>query len=87
MAIRDAYRVVDMATNSMPRLQFDGRKLYEDAVAKGVDIAQLVDRSGKSQRTVYRFITGELQTAETAQALSRALGYSVSRYLIRSEVA
>lgn len=73
-----------MATNPMPRLQFDGRKLYEDAVAKSLDIAGLVERSGRSQRTVYRFITGELQTAETAKALAKAVGYSVSRYLIRT---
>lgn len=83
----DAYLVVDMATTSMPRLQFDGRKLYEDAVAKGLDIPALVQRSGKSQRTVYRFITGDIQSTDTAQALARAIGYSVSRYLIRSEVA
>ena len=54
---------------------------------KGLDLDDLARKSGKSSRTVYRFISGDVQTPETATKLAAALGNRVSRYLIRAEGA
>lgn len=63
-------------------LRFDGRKLAFDMAAQSMDVADLARKSKLSGRTVYRFINNEVQTVRAARALSKALGYSVRRYLL-----
>lgn len=77
-----------MATRSLPKVVFDGRLMLEDAAAKNLDPKQLASRAkGKdrlSLRTVYRFLSGEVQTQNTARILARIIGRPVSRYIVRS---
>ena len=70
-----------------PRVTYDTAKLSEDIAAKGWFFSDLAKRAGVSNMTVTRFLRGEHQTNPTAKKLSRALGYSVRRYIIsdRSE--
>lgn len=68
-------------------LRFNGRLAAEDMAAKGLDIQDLANRSGLSQRTVYRFLNDEVQTIQSARRIASALGYSVRRYLVRSQEA
>lgn len=75
---------VAMATG-LPRLAYNGKLAFEDMVAKSLEIEDVVRKSKLSQRTVYRFFSGELQTSNTAKRIAKALGYSTRRYLIRSE--
>lgn len=62
-------------------IRFDGSKAAYDMTAKGWEIADLARHSRLSTRTVYRFISGEVQTSKTARAIAKALGFSVRRYL------
>lgn len=73
-----------MATRSMPRVAFDGQLMAEDAAVKGWGPQELAAKTrGKlSQRTVYRFLSNEVQTTRTAKILASVLGYSIRRYLI-----
>lgn len=64
--------------------RFNAELLTDDIALRGwlpVDIARL---AGVSDMTVYRFLSGERQTARTAKKLADALGYSVRRYYIAS---
>lgn len=65
-------------------LKFDGALMAEDIALKGWLPIELARRAQVSDMTVYRFLSGERQTAPTAKKLARALGYSVRRYLISS---
>lgn len=75
-----------MATRLVPRVAYDGRLMAEDAAAKGLGPQELADKTlGKlSQRTVYRFLSNEVQTNRTARVLAGVLGRNVARYVIRS---
>lgn len=75
-----------MATRSLPTVTYDGRLLLEDAAAKGLEPKDLADKSkGKlSLRTVYRFLSNEVQTGRTARILASIVGRPVGRYLVRS---
>ncbi len=76
-----------MATRRrLPTVTFDGDLMTRDAAGKGWGPQQLADATpGISQRTVYRFLSNEVQTVTTAKALAKALGYSVRRYLISAK--
>jgi ribosome-binding protein aMBF1 (putative translation factor) len=61
-------------------LRFDGAKVAFDMAGNGWDVPELATRAKVSVRTVYRFISGELQTHKSAKKLAVALGFSVRRY-------
>lgn len=65
-------------------LRFDGSKAAYDMAAKGWEIVDLARHSGLSVRTVYRFVNGQVQTARTARAIAKALGFAVRRYLVEA---
>jgi hypothetical protein len=75
-----------MATRSFPQVAYDGRLMAEDAAVKGLDAKDLAARSGGelSLRTVYRFLSNDVQTPRTARILARLIGRPVGRYVIRS---
>lgn len=70
----------------LPRVAYDGQLMTEDAASKGLDARALAAKvSGKlSMRTVYRFLSNEVQSSATAVLLADAIGYDVGRYVIRS---
>ncbi len=70
-----------------PVLMFDRQRLAEDMAAKGWDIKDLARSADISNRTVYRFLNGEIQTIRTVKKLASALGYSVRRYLRQKAAA
>lgn len=72
-----------MATRT-PRVAFDGRLMAEDAAAKKLDAKKLALKTRLGLRTVYRFLSGEVQTQTTANALAKAIGQDVARYVIRT---
>ena len=55
--------------------------------SKGWDIKDLARSADISNRTVYRFLNGEIQTIRTVKKLATALGYSVRRYLRQKAAA
>jgi hypothetical protein len=60
--------------------------MTEDAAAKGLepkDLARLA-RGRLSLRTVYRFLSNEVQTGRTAKELAKIVNRPVSRYVIRT---
>jgi transcriptional regulator with XRE-family HTH domain len=67
-----------MATTS----KFDAALMADDIALKGWLPIELARRAGVADMTVYRFLSGERQTAPTAKKLAKALGHSVRRYLI-----
>lgn len=75
-----------MATAARP-VEFNAQLMVEDMARKGWTKLDLATRAGVSDMTVIRFLRGESQTAPTAKKLARALGYSVSRYLITASDA
>lgn len=75
-----------MATRSLPKVTYDGQLLAEDAAEKGWEPRDLARKArGLSERTVYRFLSGEVQTPHTAKELARVVGQPISRYLIRAK--
>ena len=65
-------------------IRFDSQRLAEDMALKGWTKEGLAKRARTSDMTVIRFLRGERQTPQTAKKLAKALGRSVSRYLISS---
>ena len=65
-----------------PVVRFDRFLMAEDLAVKGWSKVELANRAGVADMTVIRFLRGEHQTPQTAKKLSKALGYSVRRYLI-----
>lgn len=63
--------------------QFDIALMQEDMAARGWLAVDLSRRAGVSHMTVGRFFSEERQTARTAKKIAVALGYSLSRYLVR----
>lgn len=76
-----------MAMRSIPRVRYNGQLLMEDAAAAGLDAKALADRANGALtlRTIYRFLSGEVQTVQTANVLAAVLGQPVGRYVARSE--
>lgn len=66
-------------------LRYDGQKVAFDMAAKTWEIADLAAATQLSTRTIYRFISNEVQTRKTAKAIAKALGYSVRRYMLALE--
>lgn len=64
------------------KLEFDAQLMLEDMASQGLTNLALARRAGVADMTVLRFLRAERQTGPTAYKLSKALGYSVRRYLI-----
>lgn len=64
--------------------RFNAALLAEDIALRGWLPIDLARKADVSDMTVYRFLSGERQTARTAKKLAEAAGYSVKRYLISS---
>lgn len=62
--------------------KFNGALLADDIALRGWLPIDLARKAEVSDMTVYRFLSGEVQTARTAKKLAEAMGYSVRRYLI-----
>ena len=62
--------------------KFDADKLADDLARRGWLPIDLARNANVADMTVYRFLSGEIQTPRTAKKLADALGYSVRRYFI-----
>lgn len=67
--------------------RFNATLLADDIALRGWLPIDLARKARVADMTVYRFLSGERQTARTAKKLAGALGYSVRRYLIASREA
>ena len=68
--------------------KFNGALMADDCALKGWKPIELSRRARVADMTVYRFFSGERQTAPIAKKLARALGYQTAkRYLIPSQRA
>lgn len=73
---------------AMPSIKFDSQLVAEDMAARGWEPKQLAVRAGISTRTLYRFMSGELQTVGVARRVAEALGFETpERYVIRTSSA
>ncbi len=63
---------------------FDVVRMQDDMAAKGWQATDLASRAKVAVSSVTRFFSGESRTAPMAKKLAKALGYSLSRYLIRA---
>jgi transcriptional regulator with XRE-family HTH domain len=59
--------------------------MAEDMALKGWSPMELSRRARVADMTVYRFLSGERQTAAAAKKIAKALGRSPARYLVRAE--
>ena len=57
--------------------------MFTDMGLRGYSKLALAQAAGVSDMTVIRFLRGERQTPRVAVKLSKVLGYSVQRYLLR----
>lgn len=64
-------------------VRFDVAKMREDLAERGWLPTDLARAAGVSDMTVSRFLRGERTNPRTADALAKALGRSIRRYLIR----
>lgn len=76
-----------MSPATTPIIRFNAQLMAEDLALKGWSKAQLAQRAGCADMTVYRFLSGERQTGKTAKKLAKALGFPARRYLISSREA
>jgi transcriptional regulator with XRE-family HTH domain len=74
-----------MAPTSYARVTFDTEQLALDMAVRGWEQKDLAAAAGVSLMTVSRFFRGETRTVKTLAKFARALGYSVRRYLTRSQ--
>lgn len=65
--------------------RFNADLLADDIALRGWLPKDLARKADVADMTVYRFLSGESQTARTAKKLADALGYSVRRYLISAK--
>lgn len=79
-----AYRIVTV-TMIRYRPHFDTERLAKDMALRGWNVDALAKAAGVSGNTVRRFLANQIQTAKTAERLSRALGHPVKRYFVRVE--
>lgn len=68
-----------------PKPRFNADRVAADMALKGWNNVDLARAAGISDKTVTRFLSGEVQTAKTAQLMARALGYTVKRYFSHVE--
>lgn len=75
-----------MAIRLLPRVAYNGQLMAEDAASKGWGPRELASlaNGALSQRTVYRFLSNEVQTVATATVLAGLLDKPVERYIVRS---
>jgi plasmid maintenance system antidote protein VapI len=71
-----------MATSN----RFDAELMADDIALRGWLPKDLARQADVADMTVYRFLSGERQTARMAKKLAEAMGYSVKRYLISSRL-
>jgi transcriptional regulator with XRE-family HTH domain len=64
--------------------RFNGQLMADDIALRGWKPSELARRANVADMTVYRFLSGEVQTAPVAKRLAKALGKPLSRYLIPS---
>lgn len=64
------------------RVGFNAQLMAEDMALKGWRPTDLARAARVSDMTVYRFLSGESQTAPTAKKLAAALRRSLRRYLV-----
>lgn len=72
-----------MQRNGRPVVTYDTALLAQDMAVKGWLDKDLAREADVADRTVARFLTGQIQTAKTLKKLARALGRSTSRYIVR----
>lgn len=87
MAADAAYIDVDMATRSLPVINYEAQRMMEDAAARGWTVKDLAREAHVSLRTAYRFLGGEVQTIPAGRALAHALGHSLKVYIRNSRRA
>lgn len=82
--------MVDEQTSAKPRVSYDTLLLHEDMALKGWNASMLAEEVQALARannlrisagTVFRFLRGSHQTANTAKWVAQALGRPVKRYL------
>jgi transcriptional regulator with XRE-family HTH domain len=67
----------------MATIRFDGTLMAQDVALRGWLPIDLARRANVSDMAVYRFLSGDVQTAPMAKKLARALGYrTAKRYLL-----
>jgi len=66
---------------------FDVAKLRDDMAERGWLPTDLAKAAKVSDMTVSRHLSGQRQNPRTIEKLAAALGRSIRRYLIRSELA
>lgn len=69
-----------MERRRRPRATFDTGQVVADMAVRGWNANALAARASLSPATVCYFLRGERQTAKTAGAIAKALGYSARRY-------
>lgn len=71
-----------MGATQRNEVTFDGRLMSRDMAARGWIKKDLARRAGTTAMSVGRFLSGKSQSARMAAKLSKALGYSVRRYMV-----
>ena len=76
-----------MEPRPIPKLKphYDAERIVCDLAVRGWQAADLARATGLSRQRVSQFLSGRYQTARTADAIARAMGYSPRRYLLRVE--
>ncbi len=60
---------------------YDVDRMELDMVLRGWSRLELARQSGLSSPTVYRYFSGDCQSAKTTAKIAAALGYPVRRYI------
>lgn len=71
------------STLTASRVRYNAQRLAEDIAERGLMPSHLARLAGVHERTVTRFLNGEVQTAKSLKKFADALGVSPRRYLIR----
>lgn len=64
-----------------PKPRYDVVRITADMSRRSWNPSDLARESGKSKKTINRFLIGDVQSPKTAAAIARALGRKVTRYL------
>jgi len=70
--------------SSTIRPKFLGSVVLADAAERGLNAYGLAKAIGKAPATITYFLSGQIQTVKTAEAIAAFLGYPIARYLDRS---
>jgi len=68
-----------------PKAIYNVERVVADMSLRGWNNLALARAAGLSPQTITDFLSGDRQTAKTADKIARALGYTVRRYFIRVE--